>query len=217
MDTKTAFDKVAAAVGLAVLSPVFLTVAAINVAHYRDNPFYMDTRVGKGGGTFKMIKFRSMHDQRDDDGSPLPDHVRITPWGKFLQATAIDELPQLVNILKGDMSLVGPRPRVPSALPEIIEQGYEDILSVRPGLTGSWQVAAIGEASRGGKNAVKNALDAQYVRERGGMMRDLALMVKTIPSFVYGHNGKYLLLKKSAETGDVSSDVSRADKDEINP
>lgn len=199
MDTKTAFDKVTAAVGLAVLSPVFVTVAAINAAHYRDNPFYMDKRLGKGGEVFNMIKFRSMHDQRDDDGTPLPDSTRITPWGKFLQATAIDELPQLVNILKGDMSLVGPRPRAANAREEIIEAGYEDIFSVKPGLTGTWQVAAIGEATRGGKNAVKNELDAQYVRERGGMMRDLALMAKTIPTFVYGHNGKYLLLKKSAE------------------
>jgi len=110
-----------------------------------------------------------------------------------------------VNILKGDMSLVGPRPRAENARESMIEAGYEDIFSVRPGLTGTWQVAAIGEPKRGGKNAVKNELDSQYVRERGGMMRDLALMAKTVPTFVYEHNGKYLLLKKSAENDGSSS------------
>jgi len=195
MDTKSGLDKVGSALGLAALSPLFATVSIVNTVYFKDNPFYKVERLGKDGKLFDMIKFRSMHEKKDDNGNNLPDEERTTPWGKFLRATSIDELPQLFNVLKGDMSLVGPRPHDPSELPEIVKSGTEDILSVRPGMTGIWQIAVIGNKESGLND--RNQLDAQYVRERSSLLNDLAIMVKTIPAFIKGHDGNYLTISLS--------------------
>ncbi|QQG35911.1 MAG: sugar transferase [Micavibrio aeruginosavorus] len=186
MSLKRVFDISAAAIGLAVLSPVFAILAAGGALHFRGNPFHLAHRVGKDGESFQMIKFKSMRDGTENDGS------RTTGYGRFLRSTAMDELPQLFNILNGDMSFVGPRPR------EQIEHGddrippsHRDILSVRPGLTGPWQVAAIGlKAPMPSEKRLD--LDAAYARDTPSLGKDIKLILKTIPAFIKGHDGEYL-------------------------
>lgn len=186
MTVKTAFDKVSSVTGLLVASPIIALVSLVNAFHFNNkNPFYPVERVGKDGIPFNMLKFRSMH---DTDG--LSDEQRSTNWGKFLRATAIDELPQLINVAKGDMSLVGPRPRSVVECRHLKEH-EKCLLSVKPGLTGLWQVSVIGK-KYGQPREERNALAAQYVKERGGMMRDLAILAKTVPAFFKGHDGEYL-------------------------
>lgn len=197
MDTKRGFDKVTSAVGLALISPVFATVSVVNAIHFGENPFHSVERIGQDGKTFNMLKFRSMRDAKDEDGNDLPDDDRITPWGKFLRATSLDELPQLVNVFKGDMSMVGPRPRPTHGFDDVPKEDAEKILSVRPGMTGVWQVAVIGSEKTDSENVLKNKLDAAYVEQQSGLLGDLALMAKTVPAFIRGHNGEYLKIRDS--------------------
>ena len=192
MDLKRSFDMSAAAIGITLLSPVFAVVSLANLARFRGNPLYGAERVGKDGKVFRMLKFKTMDDLRDADGTLLPDEERGTAYGKFLRATALDELPQLINIVKGDMSFVGPRPHSPDNLPtRDLTQEHKDILSVRPGLTGPWQVAAIGSAGAL-PDAERLRLDASYARNNPTLAKDLLLMVKTVPALVRGHNGESL-------------------------
>ena len=114
---KRLFDIVASASGLIFLSPVFLILIYLIRKNLGEPVFFTQERPGKDGKPFKMIKFRSMRDAVDKDGNPLPDSERLTPFGKKLRATSLDELPELWNVLKGDMSLVGPRPLLMSYLP----------------------------------------------------------------------------------------------------
>ena len=183
MTIKTAFDKIGSAVGLVVLSPVFAAVSAVNVVHFRASPFYREERAGKDGKPFQILKFRSMHEAQDENGNTLPDTERTTRWGKFLRGTGLDEFPQLLNILKGDMSLVGPRPR------GIHEDTPPEILTVKPGLTGLWQIKAIGKKEKG-PTETRNTLDARYVFSRSSLLADMAILVLTVPAFYRGHDGE---------------------------
>ena len=107
---KRLVDVVIALIALILLSPIFCLVA-FKVRKNLGSPiFFLQERPGKDGKLFKMIKFRSMKDAVDKDGNPLPDEKRITPFGQKLRSTSLDEMPQLINVLKGDMSIVGPRP-----------------------------------------------------------------------------------------------------------
>ena len=136
---KRLFDIVASASGLIILSPVFLIFAYLIRKNLGAPVFFTQERPGKDGKPFKMIKFRSMRDAVDKDGNPLPDSERLTPFGKKLRATSLDELPELWNVLKGEMSLVGPRPLLMSYLPlynEFQNRRHE----MRPGVTGWAQV-----------------------------------------------------------------------------
>ncbi|WP_107825440.1 sugar transferase [Neisseria sicca] len=136
---KRLFDIVASASGLIFLSPVFLILIYLIRKNLGEPVFFTQERPGKDGKPFKMIKFRSMRDAVDKDGNPLPDSERLTPFGKKLRATSLDELPELWNVLKGDMSLVGPRPLLMSYLPlynEFQNRRHE----MRPGVTGWAQV-----------------------------------------------------------------------------
>ena len=136
---KRLFDIVASASGLIFLSPVFLILIYLIRKNLGEPVFFTQERPGKNGKPFKMIKFRSMRDAVDKDGNPLPDSERLTPFGKKLRATSLDELPELWNVLKGDMSLVGPRPLLMSYLPlynEFQNRRHE----MRPGVTGWAQV-----------------------------------------------------------------------------
>ena len=136
---KRLFDIVASASGLIFLSPVFLILIYLIRKNLGEPVFFTQERPGKDGKPFKMIKFRSMRDAVDQDGNPLPDSERLTPFGKKLRATSLDELPELWNVLKGDMSLVGPRPLLMSYLPlynEFQNRRHE----MRPGVTGWAQV-----------------------------------------------------------------------------
>ena len=136
---KRLFDIVASASGLIFLSPVFLILIYLIRKNLGEPVFFTQERPGKDGKPFKMIKFRSMRDAVDKDGNPLPDSERLTPFGKKLRATSLDELPELWNVLKGEMSLVGPRPLLMSYLPlynEFQNRRHE----MRPGVTGWAQV-----------------------------------------------------------------------------
>ena len=136
---KRLFDIIASASGLIFLSPVFLILIYLIRKNLGEPVFFTQERPGKDGKPFKMIKFRSMRDAVDQDGNPLPDSERLTPFGKKLRATSLDELPELWNVLKGDMSLVGPRPLLMSYLPlynEFQNRRHE----MRPGVTGWAQV-----------------------------------------------------------------------------
>ena len=136
---KRLFDIVASASGLIFLSPVFLILIYLIRKNLGEPVFFTQERPGKDGKPFKMIKFRSMRDAVDKDGNPLPDSKRLTPFGKRLRATSLDELPELWNVLKGEMSLVGPRPLLMSYLPlynEFQNRRHE----MRPGVTGWAQV-----------------------------------------------------------------------------
>ena len=171
---KRLFDIVASASGLIILSPVFLILAYLIRKNLGAPVFFTQERPGKDGKPFKMIKFRSMRDAVDKDGNPLPDSERLTPFGKKLRAASLDELPELWNVLKGDMSLVGPRPLLMSYLPL-----YNDFQfrrhEMRPGVTGWAQV--------NGRNAIswdeKFAYDIWYI-DHFSLWFDMKILFLTI-------------------------------------
>lgn len=144
---------------LLLIWPILLCITIwLHIANKGAGAFFTQERPGKGGKIFKMIKFKTMTDERDTDGNLLPDEVRLTKVGKFVRSTSIDELPQLINVLKGDMSIIGPRPLLPQYLPLYSpEQARRH--EVRPGITG-W-------AQCHGRNAItwteKFKLDVWYV------------------------------------------------------
>ena len=126
--------------GILFLSPIFLIVFGIlTYVNKGAGAFFGQLRPGKNGKVFKVIKFKTMTDERDKNGELLPDEVRLTRVGKFVRSTSLDELPQLINILKGDMSLIGPRPLLPQYLP-LYSQEQMHRHDVRPGITGWAQV-----------------------------------------------------------------------------
>lgn len=144
---------------LVVIWPILLIITIwLHFANKGAGAFFTQERPGKGGKIFKVIKFKTMTDERDAEGNLLPDEVRLTKVGKFVRSTSIDELPQLINVLKGDMSIIGPRPLLPQYLPLYSpEQARRH--EVRPGITG-W-------AQCHGRNAItwteKFKLDVWYV------------------------------------------------------
>ena len=144
---------------LLVIWPILLVITIwLHFANRGAGAFFTQERPGKDGKIFKVIKFKTMTDERDADGNLLPDEVRLTKVGKFVRSTSIDELPQLINVLKGDMSIIGPRPLLPQYLPLYSpEQARRH--EVRPGITG-W-------AQCHGRNAItwteKFKLDVWYV------------------------------------------------------
>lgn len=171
-------DLTGAAIGLVLLSPV-VAGTAIQVARKLGRPvLFRQVRAGLHGQPFEMVKFRTMTDARGHDGALLPDAERLTPFGHFLRATSLDELPELWNVLKGDMSLVGPRPLLMRYLDRYTpEQARRH--EVRPGITGLAQVS--------GRNAIsweeKFALDVWYVNHRS-LALDLMILAKTIHKVV---------------------------------
>lgn len=177
---KRAVDVVGAAVGLVVLSPV-IALAALAVRLRMGPPvLFRQERPGRGGRPFVMLKLRTMSTRRDDSGALLPDDARLTRLGRFLRRTSIDELPALVNVLAGDMSLVGPRPLLMEYLPLYSpEQARRH--EVRPGITGWTQV--------NGRNALswddKFTLDVWYVDHRS-LRVDCEILAKTIAQVVSG-------------------------------
>ena len=141
-----------------VLSPILLVLTVVGAVEMKGNPFFVQERPGKNEKIFKLIKFRTMTCEKDKEGKLLPDEQRITGYGNFLRHTSLDELPELFNILKGDMSIIGPRPLLPEYLPYYTET-ERPRHDVRPGLSGLAQI--------NGRNAVtweeKFSWDLKYV------------------------------------------------------
>ena len=175
---KRMLDFMIALVGLVVASPILLIVAVLVRTKLGSPVLFAQERPGKDEKIFKLYKFRSMSDARDEQGNLLPDKDRLTPFGKMLRATSLDELPELFNILKGDMSLIGPRPLLVSYLPWYTER--EQLRhTVRPGLTGLAQVS--------GRNSLvwdkRLEKDVEYVEHLSFMM-DLKILFMTVKKVV---------------------------------
>lgn len=171
---KRTFDIVGAAVGLLIFSPVLLVVALLVFLKMGSPVFFKQTRPGHNGKPFKMIKFRTMSDAVDEHGNTLFDSERLTDLGRFLRSTSLDEVPELWNVLKGDMSLVGPRPLLPEYLPLYSpEQARRH--EIRPGITGWAQV--------NGRNTIswdeKFELDVWYIDNRNFWL-DIKIIKLTI-------------------------------------
>lgn len=136
---KPLFDVLSAACGLIILSPILISIALLSLVVNRENPFFTQVRTKKNGSLFKIIKFKSMNSKKDEKGTLLPDKDRLTKLGKFLRKTSLDEIPQLFNVLLGEMSIVGPRPLLPEYLPLYSEEQSRRH-EVKPGITGWAQV-----------------------------------------------------------------------------
>lgn len=136
---KRFFDLVVSLLALVIFMPVIIVIALVLLYINQGLPFFYQSRPGLHGNIFKLVKFKTMTDKTDAHGKLLPDNLRITSFGRFLRSTSLDELPQLINVLKGDMSLVGPRPLLPKYLP-LYNQRQARRHEVRPGITGWTQV-----------------------------------------------------------------------------
>ncbi|MFD1062563.1 sugar transferase [Winogradskyella litorisediminis] len=136
---KRILDFLASFIALVVLSPLFIVVTFLLAINNKGKPFFYQNRPGKNEKIFKLIKFKTMTDKTDENGIPLPDYLRLTKLGKFVRKTSLDEMPQLINVIKGDMSLIGPRPLLPEYLPHYTKTQQKRHL-VKPGITGLAQV-----------------------------------------------------------------------------
>jgi len=136
---KHILDFVSALAGLIITSPIIIITALILTFINNGTPFFVQKRPGKKGRIFNIIKFKTMNDKKDEKGNLLPDNIRLTPFGKIVRKTSIDELPQLFNILKGDISLIGPRPLLVEYLP-LYNKEQARRHNVKPGITGWAQI-----------------------------------------------------------------------------
>ena len=179
---KRFFDFLLSLIAIILLSPVFLIVALLVRTKLGSPILFCQERPGKDEKIFKMYKFRSMSDERDENGQLRPDEVRLTSFGKKLRSTSLDELPELFNILKGDMSIVGPRPLLVKYLP-LYSAEQRKRHDVRPGLTG-W-------AQANGRNTIsweeKFKYDVEYT-EKYSFFMDLKIIFMTVRS-VLRHEG----------------------------
>lgn len=162
-----------ALIALIVLFPVLIALTLIGAIKMKGNPFFTQERPGLHEKIFKLIKFRTMTNEKDKDGNLLPDEKRLTAYGKFLRSTSLDELPELINILKGDMAIIGPRPLLVRYLPRYSKEQHHRH-DVRPGLTGYAQV--------NGRNALtwedKFKMDVWYTKNVT-MATDIGILFKT--------------------------------------
>lgn len=182
---------------LAVLSPVLLILIIAGAIAMRGNPFFTQKRPGKickktgKEKIFKLVKFRTMSNKRDHDGKLLPDHVRLNKYGRILRSTSLDELPELFNILKGDMAIVGPRPQLVRDMTFMSEEQRRRH-SIRPGLTGLAQI--------NGRNSItweqKFEYDLQYINEGVTFFGDIKI--------IFGTFGKVLKRSDTVREGTAS-------------
>jgi len=171
---KRLLDIIIASIALILLSPLYVFVAYKVKKNLGSPVLFRQVRPGLHGKPFEMIKFRTMKDAVDEQGNPLPDSERLTPFGKMLRSTSLDEMPELWNVIKGDMSIVGPRPLLTEYLPLYNEEQAKRH-NVRPGMTGHAQV--------NGRNAIsweeKFKLDTWYVENQSTLL-DFKIMFKTV-------------------------------------
>ena len=172
---KRVLDFALSLMALIVLSPILLVLTVLGAIKMKGNPFFTQQRPGKGEKIFKLIKFRTMTCEVDQYGNLLPDEQRLTGYGKLLRSTSLDELPELINILKGDMSIVGPRPQL---VRDMVFMTPEQRVrhSVRPGLTGLAQVS--------GRNNIsweeKFEFDLQYINGGITLWNDIKIIFMTV-------------------------------------
>lgn len=186
---KRPLDFVCGALAVAVFSWLYLILIILGIIFMRGNPFFIQDRPGKNEKIFKLIKFRTMDNRKDKMGNLLPDEVRLNKYGRFLRSTSLDELPEVFNILKGDMAIVGPRPLLVRYLDRYNdEQRHRH--DVRPGLTGYAQVH--------GRNAIswedKFAMDVWYT-EHVTFAGDIKILMDTVK----------VVLKKSGISSETSA------------
>lgn len=170
---KRLIDFTASFIGLLLISPVFIIVTIILYIQNNGKPFFFQERPGKDAKPFHIIKFKSMTDAKDQDGKLLPDNERITAAGNFIRKTSLDEIPQLINVLKGDMSLIGPRPLLFKYIP-LYNETQMRRHEVRPGITGWAQV--------NGRNSIswtdKFNLDIYYI-DNLSLLLDIKILFLT--------------------------------------
>ena len=175
---KRILDTIIAFIGLVILSPILVVVILLLALANKGKPFFFQVRPGLNEQLFNIIKFKTMTDKKDKAGNLLPDKERLTKIGSFVRKTSLDELPQLINVLKGDMSLIGPRPLLPEYLP-LYSNEQKKRHNVKPGITGWAQV--------NGRNAIswqqKFEYDVWYV-EHLSFKLDVNIVIKTIKKVV---------------------------------
>lgn len=193
---KRIFDFCLSLIAFLVLSPLMLILAVIGAVAMRGNPFFVQPRPGKKGKDgkekiFRLVKFRTMSNRRDSEGNLLPDAERLGTYGKLLRATSLDELPELLNILVGDMAIVGPRPQLVRDMVFMTEEQRRRH-DVRPGLTGHAQI--------NGRNNItweqKFEYDLAYIEKGITLSGDLAILFRTV--------GKVLRRSDTVRQGTVS-------------
>lgn len=171
---KPFFDILSAAIGLVVLSPLLVVITVLLTLANNGKPFFFQLRPGKNGKIFKIVKFKTMNDKKDKDGKLLPDAERLTKIGAFVRKTSLDEIPQLINVVLGDMSVVGPRPLLTNYM-HLYNEFQNRRHEVKPGITGWAQV--------NGRNAIswdqKFAYDVWYV-DNISFTLDVKILLKTI-------------------------------------
>ena len=171
---KPLIDFLLSVIGLVILSPLLIIVTILLFVANNGKPFFFQSRPGKNGDIFRIVKFKTMNDKKDTDGKLLPDAQRLTAVGKLVRKTSIDELPQLINVVKGDMSLIGPRPLLTHYL-----HLYNDFQNrrheIKPGITGWAQV--------NGRNAIswdkKFEYDVWYI-DNMSLLLDIKIIFKTV-------------------------------------
>lgn len=183
---KRAMDFFLSFCAIVVLSPILIILTVIGAIAMKGNPFFTQLRPGKNEKIFKLIKFRTMTCEKDKNGNLLPDNKRLTKYGKFLRSTSLDELPELINILKGDMSVIGPRPQLVRDMVFMTER-QRMRHRVRPGLSGLAQIS--------GRNAInwenKLEYDVEYIQKI---------------TFLGDWKIIFLTIKKVFERADISAD-----------
>ena len=171
---KRFYDAFLSGLAILLLSPILLVLTVIGAIVMKGNPFFTQLRPGKKEKIFKLIKFRTMTCEKDENGNLLPDDKRLTKYGKFLRSTSLDEVPELINIFLGNMSIVGPRPLLVKYLP-LYNEEQKHRHDVRPGLTGYAQVH--------GRNAVdwveRFRLDVEYTK-KVSLWCDISILFKTV-------------------------------------
>lgn len=220
---KRFFDFIFSLIAVVVLSPVLLALIIVGAVAMRGNPFFVQPRPGKKGKDgqekiFKLVKFRTMDNRKDKDGNLLPDDVRLNKYGKIMRITSLDELPELFNILKGDMSIVGPRPQLVKDMVFMTEQQRKRH-KVRQGLTGLAQI--------NGRNNItweqKINYDLEYINNVS-FKNDCKIILKTIEKVFKRENietdgmqtaedlGDYLLRNKVIDEVDYLTKIEEAKK-----
>ena len=172
---KRVLDFILSLCALIVLSPLLIILMALGAVFMRGNPFFTQKRPGKNEEIFKLVKFRTMDNRKDENGELLSDEVRLNKYGRFLRSTSLDELPELLNIIKGDMAVVGPRPLLVRDMIFMTEEQRKRH-EVRPGLTGL--------AQANGRNNItwekKLEYDLQYINSGITMIKDLKIILQTV-------------------------------------